>query len=69
MEELGDLFFSIINYARFKNINPEEALERTNKKFIQRFQFLEVESAKDGKTLSEMTLEEMDHYWNLAKQR
>ena len=69
MEELGDLFFSIINFARFKNINPEEALERTNKKFIQRFQFLEVESAKDGKTLSEMTLEEMDHYWNLAKQR
>lgn len=67
MEELGDLFFSIINYARFKNINPEEALERTNKKFIQRFQFLETESAKDGKSLSEMTLEEMDHYWNLAK--
>lgn len=67
MEELGDLFFSIINYARFKNINPEEALERTNKKFIQRFQFLETESAKDGKSLSDMTLEEMDHYWNLAK--
>ena len=67
MEELGDLFFSIINYARFKNINPEEALERTNKKFIQRFQFLETESAKDGKSLSEMTLEEMDYYWNLAK--
>jgi len=69
MEELGDLFFSIINYARFKNINPEEALERTNRKFIQRFQFLETESAKDGKSLSDMTLEEMDHYWNLAKQR
>lgn len=67
MEELGDLFFSIINYARFKNINPEEALERTNKKFIFRFQYLEQESRKDGMELGSMTLEEMDFYWNKAK--
>ena len=66
-EEFGDLLFSLINYARFKNINPDEALERTNKKFIKRFQYLESESAKDGKKLSEMTLEQMDVYWNKAK--
>jgi XTP/dITP diphosphohydrolase len=66
-EEFGDLLFSLINYARFKNINPEEALERTNRKFIKRFQYLESESAKDGKKLSEMTLEQMDVYWNKAK--
>jgi len=66
-EEFGDLLFSLINYARFKNINPDEALERTNKKFIKRFQYLESESAKDGKKLSEMSLQEMDVYWNRAK--
>jgi XTP/dITP diphosphohydrolase len=66
-EEFGDLLFSLINYARFRNINPDEALERTNKKFIKRFQYLENESAKDGKKLSEMTLEQMDVYWNKAK--
>ena len=65
--ELGDLFFSLINYARFLNINPEDALERTNKKFIKRFQYLEVESKKDGKQLNTMTLAEMDAYWNAAK--
>jgi XTP/dITP diphosphohydrolase len=65
--EFGDLLFSLINYARFRNINPEEALERTNKKFIKRFRYLESESAKDGKKLSEMTLEQMDVYWNKAK--
>ncbi|WP_339875810.1 nucleoside triphosphate pyrophosphohydrolase [uncultured Algoriphagus sp.] len=65
--EFGDLLFSLINYARFIDINPEEALERTNKKFIKRFQYLE-EAAKDsGKKLSEMTLAEMDVYWNEAK--
>lgn len=68
-DEFGDLLFSLVNYARFININPEEALERTNKKFIKRFQFLETESAKDGKKLSEMTLEEMDVYWNRAKEK
>lgn len=65
--EFGDLLFSLINYARFVDINPEEALERTNKKFIKRFKYLESESKKDGKTLGEMTLEEMDEYWEKAK--
>jgi XTP/dITP diphosphohydrolase len=67
MAEFGDLLFSLVNYARFINIDPEEALERTNKKFIKRFQYLEKESAKDGKKFGEMTLAEMDHYWNKAK--
>jgi MazG family protein len=66
-EEFGDLLFSLINYARFKNINPDEALERTNKKFMKRFQYLESEASRDGKKLSEMTLEQMDVYWNKAK--
>ena len=65
--EFGDLLFSLINYARFKGINPEDALERTNKKFIFRFQYLEQQSAADGKQMGEMTLEEMDEYWNRAK--
>ncbi len=65
--EFGDLLFSLVNYARFINIDPEEALERTNKKFIERFQYLERESAKDGKRLGEMTLAEMDAYWEKAK--
>lgn len=65
--EFGDLLFSLVNYARFLNIDPEEALERTNKKFIKRFQYLERESAKDGKKLGEMTLAEMDVYWERAK--
>jgi XTP/dITP diphosphohydrolase len=67
MAEFGDLLFSLVNYARFIEIDPEEALERTNKKFIKRFQYLEIESAKDGKKMGEMTLEEMDVYWNRAK--
>ncbi len=66
--EFGDLLFSLVNYARFISIDPEEALERTNKKFIKRFQYMENESMKDGKKLTEMTLEEMDRYWNKAKQ-
>lgn len=65
--EFGDLMFSLINYARFIDINPEEALERTNKKFIKRFQYLEAAAIESGKTLSEMTLAEMDVYWNEAK--
>jgi XTP/dITP diphosphohydrolase len=65
--EFGDVLFSMINYARFIDIDPEMALERTNKKFIKRFQYLESESKKDGKEMSEMTLEEMDEYWNAAK--
>lgn len=67
MAEFGDLLFSLINYARFIDVNPEEALERTNKKFIKRFQYLEKESAKEGRKLSEMSLDEMDVYWNRAK--
>ncbi|MBV6485269.1 MAG: Nucleoside triphosphate pyrophosphohydrolase [Flavobacteriales bacterium] len=66
-DEFGDVLFSLINYARFLGINPEDALEKTNKKFIKRFQFLETESAKDGKIMGEMTLDEMDVYWNKAK--
>ncbi|MBL7882475.1 MAG: nucleoside triphosphate pyrophosphohydrolase [Bacteroidia bacterium] len=66
-DEFGDVLFSLINYARFMDINPEDALERTNKKFIKRFQYLESETAKAGKVLSEMTLAEMDEYWNKAK--
>ena len=66
-DELGDLLFSLINFARFIDVNPEEALERTNKKFINRFQFLENQSRKDGKVLTEMTLSEMDKYWERAK--
>ncbi len=66
-EEFGDVLFSMINYARFLGINPDDALERTNRKFIKRFQYLEKTSAEDGKKLGEMTLEEMDVYWNKAK--
>ncbi len=66
--ELGDLLFAIVNYARFINVNPEDALEKTNKKFIRRFQYLEEESKKLGKSLYDMTLIEMDKYWNEAKE-
>lgn len=66
-DEFGDVLFSMINYARFVGINPEDALEKTNRKFIKRFQFLEKESKIDGKELSKMTLEEMDAYWEKAK--
>ncbi len=66
-KEFGDLLFSLINYARFININPEDALEKTNKKFIKRFTYLEEESKKDGKELGKMTLAEMDEYWDKAK--
>ena len=65
--EFGDVLFSMINYARFLNINPENALERTNKKFIKRFQYLEEKSKQLGKPLSDMTLSEMDLYWEEAK--
>lgn len=65
--EFGDLLFSLINYARFVDINPEEALERTNLKFIKRFKYLESESRKEGKSLADMSLAEMDEYWERAK--
>ncbi len=66
--EFGDLLFSLVNYSRFVDINPETALERTNKKFISRFQYLEEAARANGKSLSDMTLEEMDVYWNRAKE-
>jgi XTP/dITP diphosphohydrolase len=66
-DEFGDVLFSLINYARFVGVDPESALERTNKKFITRFQYLESASKEDGKELKNMTLEEMDVYWNKAK--
>lgn len=66
-DEFGDVLFSLINYARFVNINPENALEKTNVKFIKRFQYLEEKAIIDGKSLENMTLEEMDVYWNEAK--
>eukprot|EP01133_Synstelium_polycarpum_P013977 gene13977-16480_t len=65
--EFGDLLFSLINYARFIHINPENALEKTNKKFIKRFRYLEEKAAENGKALQDMTLAEMDVYWNEAK--
>jgi XTP/dITP diphosphohydrolase len=65
--EFGDVLFSMINYARFLKVNPENALERTNKKFIKRFQYLEQKAKQQGKALADMTLTEMDVYWNEAK--
>ena len=65
--EFGDMLFSLVNYSRFIDIDPEEALERTNLKFIKRFQYLEEESKKDGKNIADMSLAEMDEYWERAK--
>ena len=66
-DEFGDVLFSLINYARFLKVNPENALERTNKKFIRRFQYLERKAKSLKKSLLEMTLAEMDVYWEEAK--
>lgn len=66
-QEFGDLLFSLVNYARFVGINPETALERTNKKFSKRFQYLEKKAKELQKSLSEMSLAEMDIFWNEAK--
>lgn len=66
-EEFGDLIFSVVNAARLYDIDPESALERTNQKFIRRFNYLEEKTLLQGKSLHEMTLEEMDVYWNEAK--
>jgi XTP/dITP diphosphohydrolase len=66
-EEFGDVLFSLINYARFKDINPENALAKTNRKFMQRFQLMEKMILEDGKNISEMNLKEMDFYWDRAK--
>ena len=66
-DELGDLFFSIINYARFLGLDAENALGRTNKKFIERFTKMEIIANKDGKQLYNMSLEQMDEIWNIVK--
>jgi XTP/dITP diphosphohydrolase len=66
-DELGDLLFAIVNYARFIDVNPEDALERTNRKFIQRFQYLEEKAKNNQKPLNEMSLDEMNVFWNQAK--
>ncbi|GAA0728839.1 nucleoside triphosphate pyrophosphohydrolase [Aquimarina litoralis] len=65
--EFGDVLFSMINYARFLNVNPEDALERTNKKFMKRFQFLENKAREKNKSLKDMSLAEMDVFWEEAK--
>lgn len=66
-DEFGDLLFALINYARFINVNPEDALERTNRKFIKRFQYIEEKVNEAGKSMHDMTLAELDVYWNEAK--
>jgi XTP/dITP diphosphohydrolase len=66
-DEFGDVLFSLINFARFKGISPEDALEKTNKKFIKRFQYLENAAKERGLVLSDMSLIEMDVFWNEAK--
>ena len=66
-DEFGDVMFAMINYARFLDVNPDEALERTTRRFIARFQHLERAVSKDGKDLTEMDLAEMDVYWDRAK--
>ena len=65
--EFGDFLFAIINWSRFIGVNPEDALERTNKKFKNRFQYMEKKSREEGRLLSDMTLAEMDVWWNEAK--
>ena len=65
--EFGDVLFSMINYARFLKVNPENALERTNKKFVQRFQYLESKAKEKNISLNDMTLAEMDVFWEEAK--
>lgn len=68
LDELGDFLFSIINVSRFYKLNPDNALEHTNQKFIRRFNYIEQHSIRIGKPLTEMTLEEMDALWNEAKE-
>ncbi|MBS1617004.1 MAG: nucleoside triphosphate pyrophosphohydrolase [Bacteroidetes bacterium] len=68
-DEFGDLMFALVNYSRFLNVDPETALERTNQKFLKRFRYIEEVAAGQGKTLTDMTLGEMDAIWNEAKGR
>lgn len=67
--EFGDLLFAVINAARLYDVNPDNALERTNRKFINRFTYLEEQSKADGKNLKDMTLDEMEKYWQDAKKQ
>ncbi len=66
-QEFGDVFFALINYARFLKVNPEDALEKTNKKFISRFNYMEQKILAQGKALADCSLAEMDLFWNEAK--
>ncbi|MCS7053618.1 MAG: nucleoside triphosphate pyrophosphohydrolase [Ignavibacterium sp.] len=66
-DEIGDVFFALVNYARFLNINPEEALRKTNEKFIKRFNYIERKLKESGKSIENSNLEEMDKYWNESK--
>lgn len=68
LDEMGDVFFSLINYSRSLGVNPEDALEKTNKKFISRFSYLESETQQKGLNLKDMSLSQMDEYWEKAKQ-
>jgi XTP/dITP diphosphohydrolase len=65
--EFGDLLFSLINYARHIDVNPEDALERTNKRFAKRFQYIEEQARRNGRPIKDMELDEMDAFWNEAK--
>jgi XTP/dITP diphosphohydrolase len=67
--EYGDVLFALISYSRFLGINPEDALERCNRRFIKRFQLMEKELKNEDKELSKMSLKEMDKYWELAKKQ
>ena len=66
-DEFGDVLFSLVNYARFIKVNPETALERTNKKFIKRFRYIEVQAKKNDRSIKDLNLEEMEAYWQEAK--
>lgn len=66
-EEFGDLLFALINYARFHQIHPEDALEKTNRKFIQRFQYMEEQARLQGKNIADFSLDEMENWWQEAK--
>ena len=66
-QEFGDLIFALINYARYINVNPEDALEKTNKKFIKRFSFIEKKAKESGRKIQDLSLSEMDKYWNESK--
>lgn len=68
-DEFGDLMFSLVNYSRFLDVDPETALERTNQKFLKRFRYIEEVATKQGKALTDMTLGEMDAIWNEAKKQ